>query len=318
MKQITISIFLEQPIHFFRMKKPLVHRLRKTFPSVLFIWCHSEASFKRALPRTDIVLANRFKPEWFTLAKRLRCMLSPAAGRDVMGAIPPSHIEARYGTFHGEFIAETVLGLMLAVNRGILSAYELQLANEIWPWRPLCKPGAVRLLRGSHAVIIGFGNIGGWIARLLKPFDIRITGLRRNPPTDRPSYFNEGDTIKSISQLGAVLPTADHVILALPVDTGTDNLMGAPQFKQMQRHAILYNIGRGNCVNEIALAAALKSHTIAGACLDVFRQEPLPKNSPLAKNLPGLVRLPHASAFADEYMERYTDEIIPMIKNFIQ
>jgi phosphoglycerate dehydrogenase-like enzyme len=318
MKQITISLFLEQPIHFFRMKKPLVQRLRKTFPSVLFIWCHSEDSFKSALPKTDIVLANRFKPEWFVLAKQLRCMLSPAAGRDVMGAIPPPHIEAHYGTFHGEFIAETVLGLMLAVNRGILSSYELQLANEVWPWRPLCQPGAIRLLRGSHAVIIGFGNIGGWIARLLKPFDIRITGLRRNPQTDRPSYFTEGDSIKSISHLDSVLPTADHVILALPVDTGTDNLMGARQFKKMKRHAILYNIGRGNCINEAALAAALKSRTIGGACLDVFCQEPLPKDSPLAKNLPGLVRLPHASAFADEYMERYTDEIIPMIRSFIQ
>jgi len=318
MNTITVSLYLEQPIHYFRMKKHLVQRLRKTFPSVNFIWCHSEASFKRALPRTDIVLANRFKPEWFERAKKLRCMLSPAAGRDVMGAIPPPHIEARYGTFHGEFIAETVLGLMLGVNRGILSAYELQLANEIWPWRPLCKPGAVRLLRGSHAVIIGFGNIGGWIARVLKPFDIRITGLRRNPPAERPDYFTEGDTIESISQLDAVLPTADHVILALPVDTGTDNLLGARQFKKMPRHAIVYNIGRGNCINEPALAAALKARTIAGACLDVFSKEPLPKDNPLAKNLPGLIRLPHASAFADEYMERYTDEIIPMIKAFIQ
>lgn len=318
MKQITASIFLEQPIHYFRMKPCLVQRLRKALPTVKFIWCRSEASFKRVLPRSDLVLANRFKPEWFALAKYLRCMLSPAAGRDVMGAIPPPHIEARYGTFHGEFIAETVLGLMLGVNRGILQAYQLQLAGEIWPWRPLCEPGAVRLLRGSHAVIIGFGNIGGWIARLLKPFDIRITGLRRNPPTDRPSYFTEGDAIKSISLLDTILPTADHVILALPVDTGADNLLGARQFKKMPSHAVIYNIGRGNCINEPALAAALKSRTIAGACLDVFCKEPLPKDSPLATNLPGLVRLPHASAFADEYMERYTEEIIPMIKAFIQ
>lgn len=318
MKQITISLYLEQEIHYFRMKKHLVQRLRKTFPSVLFIWCHSEASFKRALPRTDIVLANRFKPEWFEIAKRLRCMLSPAAGRDVMGVSVPSHIEARYGAFHGEFIAETVLGLMLAVNRGILCAYERQLAHEIWPYKILCNPGAIRILRNSHAVIIGFGHIGGWIARQLKPFNMRITGLRRNPPTEWPSYFTMGDTITSISQLNTVLPTADHIIVALPADTGTDGLLGAKQFAKMQRHAIVYNIGRGNCIDEAALATALKSRTIAGACLDVFNQEPLPKNSPLAKNLPGLVRLPHASAYADEYMERYTDEIIPIIKAFIR
>jgi phosphoglycerate dehydrogenase-like enzyme len=176
----------------------------------------------------------------------------------------------------------------------------------------------MRLLRGSHAVIIGFGHIGDWIARLLKPFGIRITGVRRNPPVKRPAYFTEGDSIVPVSQLDEVLPTADHVILALPSDTGTDNLLGARQFKKMARHAVLYNIGRGNCIDEVALVKALKTRAIAGACLDVFTQEPLRKGHPLAQNLPGLIRLPHASAFADEYMVRYTDEIIPIIRSLLK
>jgi phosphoglycerate dehydrogenase-like enzyme len=66
------------------------------------------------------------------------------------------------------------------------------------------------------------------------------------------------------------------------------------------------------------LAKALKTRAIAGACLDVFTQEPLRKGHPLAQNLPGLTRMPHASAFADEYMERYTDEIIPVIRNWLK
>jgi phosphoglycerate dehydrogenase-like enzyme len=318
MKQLTIGLYLEQEIHYFRMKRHLVERLRKTFPEITFLWCRSEASFQRALPGMDVVLANTFKNEWFPRAKQLRFMLSPAAGRDVMGAAPPSHIQAYYCTFHGEFIAETVLGLMLGVNRGILQSYKHQLANELWPWRPLCEPGAIRLLRGSHAVIIGFGHIGEWIARLLKPFGIRITGVRRNPPTKRPAYFAEGDSIVPVSQLDKVLPTADHVILALPNDTGTDNLLGARLLKKMSSHAVIYNIGRGNCIDEAALAKALKTRAIAGACLDVFTQEPLRKGHPLAQNLPGLIRMPHASAFADEYMERYTDEIIPVIRNWLK
>jgi D-2-hydroxyacid dehydrogenase (NADP+) len=317
MKPTLASIFLEQPIPYFRMKPYLVQRLRKALPEVQFIWCRSEASFKRTLPKADLVLANCFKQEWFAQAKQLRCIFSPAAGRDVIGVTPPPHINAHYGTFHGEFIAETVLGLMLGINRGILQAYRLQLDGDLWPWRPLCEPGAVRLLRGSHAVIIGFGKIGDWIARLLKPFDIRITGLRRNPPAERPAYFTAGDTIMSISQLDLVLSKADHVILALPVDASTDRLLGMRQFRKMPSHAVIYNIGRGNCIDEPALAAALKARTIAGACLDVFRIEPLTPASPLAKNLPGLIRLPHASAYADAYMERYTEEVIPVIKAFL-
>jgi hypothetical protein len=57
MNQITISLYLEQEISFFRMKQHLVQRLRKAFPSVSFIWCRSEASFKQALPKSDVVLA---------------------------------------------------------------------------------------------------------------------------------------------------------------------------------------------------------------------------------------------------------------------
>jgi phosphoglycerate dehydrogenase-like enzyme len=91
-------------------------------------------------------------------------------------------------------------------------------------------------------------------------------------------------------------------------------MINAARLAKLPRHAVLYNVGRGNCVDEAALARALQKGTLRGACLDVFADEPLTPDSPLAADLPGLVRMPHASAFADEYMDRFTDEIIAWLK----
>jgi len=120
--------------------------------------------------------------------------------------------------------------------------------------------------------------------------------------------------VMSASLLDAMLPTVDHLILALPSDASTDKLIGARQLARLPRHAVIYNVGRGNCIDEAALADALVSRTIAGACLDVFAEEPLTCKSPLAADLPGLVRMPHASAYGDMYMDFFMDEVIPVIR----
>jgi (S)-sulfolactate dehydrogenase len=78
---------------------------------------------------------------------------------------------------------------------------------------------------------------------------------------------------------------------------------------------VVYNVGRGNCIDEAALAKALETGALRGACLDVFAQEPLPSDSPLARDLPGLVRVPHASAFTEDYIDRFLDEVIAWLDN---
>ena len=72
---------------------------------------------------------------------------------------------------------------------------------------------------------------------------------------------------------------------------------------------MLVNVGRGNAVDEAALADALRRRRLAGAYLDVFKKEPLTPDSPLAADLPGLVRLPHMSAFAPEYLPLFFQEL---------
>lgn len=286
-------------------------RLRATYPDAQVAWCRTAASFVKALPHVQVALTWAFRQEWFALAPHLLRVATPAAGRDFHALAPPPEVKVRYSTFHGPVMAESVIGLMLAFNRGLLTAYRHQLQGELWPRDALFD---VRLLSGTHAVIIGFGHIGATIGRMLKPFGVRVTGVRRSVPGQKPAWFRKGDAVVSLSGLNAALRQADHVILVLPSDTGTDRLIDAARLALMPKRAVVYNVGRGNCIDEAALAQALKSGALRGACLDVFASEPLKADSPLARDLPGLVRLPHASAFTDDYIDRFLDEVIAWLK----
>ena len=193
MKKQTIVISLESRIPCFCIQEHHIKWLKRKLPNSEIIWCRDREGFLTALTDADTVLTWRFKQKWFELSPRLRRIGTPAAGRDFFKVTSlPDHIEMKNGTFHGPIMAETAVGMMLAVNRGILKAYRHQLDGEIWPDQPLF---GSRLLCGTHAVIIGFGRIGQHVGRLLKAFGVRITGLRRNVSSDIPDWFEKNDKI---------------------------------------------------------------------------------------------------------------------------
>lgn len=309
-----LCIYIEQVIPYFRIQAKQVNALRAALPHATVTWCKTDAAFMRALKTADIALANRFKQPWFDAAPRLRHLITPAAGHDVMNVDAPESVQVHYSTHHGPIMAETVIGLMLAMNRGLYTAYRNQLNNDLWNYGAMDN---LRLLRGSHAVILGFGHIGACIGAYLKPFDVRITGIRRSRLAERPAWFTAQDTLLSPEHLRQALKDADHLILVLPSGAETTCLIGACELQRLPRHAVIYNVGRGNCIDEAALAAALREQRIAGACLDVFQHEPLTKDSPLAQNLPGLVRLPHASCFAPTYIDWFIRGILPLLKKLV-
>ncbi len=311
MKLDVIAVFQESSVPCFCARQRHVTRLRREFPAAEVRWCRTRQTFERLLPRMRAAVTWAFRQEWFERAPELRRVASSAAGRDLFPLDPPPHVKVMRGTHHGPIMAETVLGLMLAVNRGLYDAYTCQMRGELWPSANL---HGIRLLAGTHAVIVGFGHIGQHIGRMLKCFDVRITGVRRDVPQRQPEWFGSGDAVVPLSRMDGVLRKADHVIAVLPSDTGTDNIFGERRLALLPRHAVFYNVGRGNCVDEQALAKALRRGRLRGACLDVFAQEPLTRGSPLADNLPGLIRLPHSSAFADDYFDRFLDEVVAWLK----
>ena len=309
---MTILLFQESDIACFAAKERHAARLRAAFPTAQVKFVPDEATFLAELPQAEVALTWYWRQAWFAQAPKLRFIATPAAGHDFFQVTPPETVEIHHGAYHGEFMAESLLGMMLAFERGILESQRRQMRGELWPRTEIALP---RSIRGTHAVFIGIGNVAQWCVAALKPFGVRITGVCRHPEAARlPSVCTAEDRVVGMDELEAVLPTADHVILVLPNDTGTDRLLDARRFALLPRHAVVYNIGRGNAIDEGALAAALRARALRGACLDVFAEEPLTAASPLAENLPGLLRLAHITAFDEQYIDRATDEAIAWLK----
>ncbi len=287
-------------------------RLERELPGERIRVSATVDEFVMGLSDTETAVVWSFRQEWFEPAAKLRRIVTPAAGRDYFKVIPPAGLKIVYSSFHGRLIAETVLAMMLAENRGIIRGTELQSEGSLWPKHELSL--SMRLLYGTTALILGFGHIGREIGRLLKPFGVRILGIRRTIG-EVPEYFTDEDRVMGAEDLYCVLPHADHLILALPSDTGTDRIVDGKALSLLPSHAAVYNIGRGNAIDEEALASALSSGRIRAAYLDVFREEPLKEDSPL-RSCPTCRIFPHSSAIAPQYLDFFLDEFIPRYRGW--
>lgn len=283
--------------------------LSKAVPSLDWKLCKNKDEFSELLPRAAAVLVWSFPDKLNSMAGNLKLVSTPAAGRELIHVRPRAGLEVAFGSFHGELMAETLLGMMLSFVRGIVRSQEPMLSGG-WPRREI--GDAVRPLRGSHAVILGFGNVGKRIGSMLKHFGVRITGVNRSN-VERPDFFEVGDRMATLADLDRYLPEADHLVMVLPGDTGTDNLIDAGRLSLLPPHAYVYNFGRGNSLDIDALIAALKGGGLAGAGLDVFPEEPLPADAPI-RRCPGVVLTPHTSAFAPTYIDLYIEELLPRLK----
>lgn len=289
-----------------RLQEPHLRRLREVLPQARIVHCTSRQDFLDALPEAEVVCSWLMKQEWVELAPRLRRIISPAAGREHQPAQLPAGVTIESCTFHGKIMAETAVAMMLCHARGLLRSDRMQKGGLAWPRAEL--DPHLRVLRGSHVVIVGFGHVGGHVGRLAAACGARISGLRRTPGPP-PEYFTPADRVLPVSELDAVLPEADHLVLCLPGGPATDRVLDARRLALLPAHSGIYNLGRGNALDEQALRELLRGRPETEAYLDVFAEEPLPEDSPL-RGLPNCLILPHVSANAPEFMDLFVDELI--------
>lgn len=194
-------------------------------------------------------------------------------------------------------ISEFVFAWMLLVARGLPMLMANQREHR---WQPVPQFE----LHGKTLGIIGLGPIGRGTAARAKAFGMRTLGLRRNPtPVD-----GVDELLTAAEGLARLLAESDFLTVAAALTGETRALIGAEGLARMKSTAWLINIARGGLVDEPALIAALQSGQIAGACLDVFAQEPLPTDSPLW-NLPNVYIAPHNSPGGDPNLHARQKEI---------
>jgi phosphoglycerate dehydrogenase-like enzyme len=193
---------------------------------------------------------------------------------------------ARLTTGHGQAIsiAEYVIA-------GVLEHFQRQAerraeqAARRWTRLPF------REIAGTRWLIVGFGAIGQAVAERARAFGAEISGVRRSGES-----HPAADRMARLEDIRGLLPDADVVVLAAPLNAATAGLADAGFFATMKPRSMLVNIGRGGLVNEAALLAALDAGTPEHALLDVFETEPLPTDSPLWSH-PRVSLTAHASAF---------------------
>jgi len=142
---------------------------------------------------------------------------------------------------------------------------------------------------------IGMGNIATEAIRLLRTLDVQRF-VAFDPYTTPERAANLAVDLVSLEEL---LRISDYVLVNCPLTPQTRGLLGKAQFEMMKPDAVLINTARGPIVNEAALIEALQSGQIAGAALDVFEQEPLSANSPLAA-MDNVILSSHSIAWTEE------------------
>ncbi|MBD8613194.1 D-2-hydroxyacid dehydrogenase [Pseudomonas putida] len=183
-------------------------------------------------------------------------------------SLPQSYRLTRAVGIFGQVMAEYMLTYMLGHEREVLARLVSQVERK-WDPRPGCS------LAGRSVLIVGVGEIGQAVAKFLQPFGVTLNGVASSARTLAP--FTE---VAPLAELGRLVEQADYVINLLPDTPQTHDLFDAAMFKRFKPEALFINAGRGVAVVDADLVEALKEGHLAGAVIDVCRQEPLPVKHP--------------------------------------
>ncbi|MDR9754732.1 D-2-hydroxyacid dehydrogenase [Pseudomonas sp. SZMC_28357] len=183
----------------------------------------------------------------------------------------------------GQVMAEYVLTYLLGHEREVLARLVSQVERK-WDNR------TGQSLRGRKVLIVGTGDIGQTVAQFLLPFGVELYGIASSAREQAP--FIE---VGGLADLPRLVGEVDYVVNLLPNTPATHDLYDAALFKQFKATGLFINVGRGVAVVDADLVEALKEGHLAGAVIDVCRQEPLPQRHPFWTAW-GLLLTGHSSA----------------------
>jgi len=260
------------------------------------------------IEKTDILLTIIISDELIKKASKLQWIQCMATGVDFFVNLPSLRKDVILTSargIHGPQMSELAFLFMLALNRN----FPQNIRNHdqrIWKrW-----PG--RLLYQKKVGILGVGVIGQEIARKCKAFGMTVYGItrfKRKIDSVDYSYGPEG--------LLQVIREVDYFINVVPSTPQTKKMVGGKELSAMKPTAFFINIGRGQTVDEEALVSLLKAGKIAGAALDVFCTEPLPKDHPLW-GMENVIITPHVGGLSDIYAEQVLPIFEENLRRFLQ
>ncbi|HEY5290863.1 MAG TPA: D-2-hydroxyacid dehydrogenase [Burkholderiales bacterium] len=247
------------------------------------------------LARTELMLARQAPPGLLAKMPRLRWIQAITAGVEGWVSLPDLRpdiaLTCARGT-HRVQMPENILGALFHLTKPYTQA-TLDQRDRRWVKR-ISEP-----LAGKTLGILGLGAIGQELAKKAQALELRVIGTRRSPEP-----LPHVDRVYPPDAMDAVLTQSDFALLLLPLTPETEDIMNARRFRAMRSTAYLLNFGRGALVVDADLVDAVRSKTIAGAVLDVYRKEPLPADHAFWVT-EGITVLPHIGG-----LDVHRDEIV--------
>ena len=278
------------------------------FPEVVIHAAAKEEEVGKFIEQTDVLLTIRISDGLIKKASELKWIHALTTGVDYIVNLPSLRKEVIITStrgIHGPQVSEMAFLLMLALNRNFSQVVRNQ-DKGIWErW-----PG--KLLWKKKVGILGIGVIGEEIARKCKAFGMEVFGIDivKKEVESIDFFYGPEDIIK-------VAKEVDYFIIMVPFTPQTEKMVGPEVLSAMKPTAFLINVGRGEIVDEEALISVLKSGKIAGAGLDTYWQEPLPKDHPFW-GMENVIVSPHVAGMSDVYVEQAVTVFEENLRRFLK
>lgn len=263
--------------------------IRQSFPSDWRICIVAPAAADAVLSDADVVIPEHISVDRLFLEKAPRLKLVQTGSGydnvDVEACTKRNIYVCNAAGINATAVAEHVMALILCWYKNI--AYLDSFMKSRGKESELNYSGGE--LAGKTIGIIGLGNVGRTLANYCKAFGMTVLGYSHKP-LDVPG-------VEQV-ELDQLYTLSDIVSVHVPLLPSTRHMIDSETFSRMKPSAILVNTARGAIVNEVDLVEALRKQEIAGACLDVYEQEPISENSPL-RALPNVILTPHTAGLPD-------------------
>ena len=279
---------MKKKVLFFDPQDVEIYRalLEKHVPEAEFFFCQSRQEIEQYASQAEIALVEMsFPQDLFKKMPKLEWVQVMAAGVEkfIQNASQFKNIPVcRVLGVFGKYMAEYVLAYVFYFSQDIPRVLKAQCEKR---WDYFLPQFVYKKTLG----VMGLGNMGTAVAQKAKDVGMRVVSwdlVQRDVSTVDRQY--------GAPDLRDFLKEADFVAVTLPATPETRNVVNREAFRAMKKTAYFINISRGANVDEEALVEALKNNTIAGAVLDVMKQEPPPPESPLW-DCPNLVLSAHIS-----------------------
>ncbi len=282
-------------------------KLKEQYPDFIIKSWSSWKACDDFIEEADILICHKISDELLRKAKKLKWIQLLSAGCDHILSLP---------SYRKDIILSTAKNIHHIPISEYVMSYILCLSHRTFDYINLQKERKWTRIEGTELTnktlgLIGAGSIGKEIARKAKPFGMNIVAVKRTP--EQIEFIDE---VYGINEMDIIFTRSDFIVLALPLMESTKNLIGKKEIGKMKSTAYLINIARGEILDEQALIGALKEKRLAGAVLDVFREEPLREDSELW-NVENLIITPHISWSGEYTFERLTELVLENMARYV-